>query len=399
DHGDRTGKMNLRLIPGKAPNFSEILGRIHKRRGYKFQKLQQMVRYAEENHCRRRFILDHFGDRAEVQAQRCCDVCLTKNEVKPAPPAESHTYSESEKAALIILHGVKYLKRNVGRKRLSEVLAGSKSKSIFEFGWQKTKHYGCLEHFSQSECRDMIDQLLKLGFLKLVGADYPVLKLTPKGEESLRQRAVIPLTTSIKETPALSGSPIGQIAALTPTHQATLSLFRQGRSPDEIAQRRNLTLQTVFGHLCALISLDLVKVAAVVGADRVQHIRRAIEVAGVARLSSIKDVLPDDFSYEEIRCVVSDYVRRNTRGPSVGETPPASVDSDLFEKLRQYRLQLSKQNNMPPFVFFHDSVLKDLARSKPRSMDELHQVKGLGATKISKYGARILDIVSGSHPS
>jgi ATP-dependent DNA helicase RecQ len=396
DHGDRTGKMNLRLIPGKRPNLSEILRRIQRRRGYKFQKLQQMVRYSEGNHCRRRFILDHFGDRAEAQAERCCDFCLSKDEAQPAQLAEDHSYSEDEKAALIILHGVRYLKRNVGRNRLSEILAGSKSKNIFEYGWHETKHYGRLDHFSQSECRDMIDQLLKLGLMKLIGADYPVLKLTPKGEDSLRQRAVIPLTTSIKETPAPLGSPIGQIAGLTPTHQVTLSLFRQGLSPDEIATRRNLTSHTVFGHLSSLIALDLVKVAAVVGAERVQDIQRAIVVAGVSQLKSIKDVLPDDFSYEEIRCVVVDHLRRNKRRPSAGETPSAAVDSDLFEKLREYRLQLSKQSNMPPFVFFHDSVLKDLATTKPQSIGELQQIRGLGATKISKYGETILDIVSGS---
>lgn len=92
--------------------------------------------------------------------------------------------------------------------------------------------------------------------------------------------------------------------------QQTLSLFRQGLSPQEIAERRALTTATVFGHFAELIGRNLVQVTAVVSVQRVQKIRAAIQDVGVSALKPIKERLPEDYSYDEIRCVVSDAIRR-----------------------------------------------------------------------------------------
>ena len=89
-------------------------------------------------------------------------------------------------------------------------------------------------------------------------------------------------------------------------------------------------------------------------------------------------------------------MRRQKQVGSTEEAAGRAFDSDVFEKLREFRLQLSKQLNMPPFVFFHDSVLRDLAAARPRSVNELSHIKGLGPAKISKYGSEILNIVRGS---
>jgi hypothetical protein len=49
-----------------------------RRRDYKRAKLAQMVHYAEMHSCRRRFILDYFGDPGRPDAGRCCDICLAR---------------------------------------------------------------------------------------------------------------------------------------------------------------------------------------------------------------------------------------------------------------------------------------------------------------------------------
>jgi ATP-dependent DNA helicase RecQ len=44
-------------------------------------------------------------------------------------------------------------------------------------------------------------------------------------------------------------------------------------------------------------------------------------------------------------------------------------------------------------VIFHDTVLRDIAAVRPRSMEELGQIKGVGASKLQRYGARVLSVL------
>jgi ATP-dependent DNA helicase RecQ len=69
------------------------------------------------------------------------------------------------------------------------------------------------------------------------------------------------------------------------------------------------------------------------------------------------------------------------------------VDRPLFERLRRMRLQLARARGVPPYVIFHDTTLRDLARRKPRSQDELHAVYGMGARKIELLGSAVLDTI------
>jgi len=52
---------------------------------------------------------------------------------------------------------------------------------------------------------------------------------------------------------------------------------------------------------------------------------------------------------------------------------------------------------VPPYVIFHDSVLRDIATLRPASLDELAQIKGVGASKLGRYGAAVLSVVR-AHP-
>ncbi len=316
DLGDEANSMNFEILPLKQANLVPILQEIARRLEYKYQQLEQMIGYAQGDLCRRRFILDHFGDTGSAEAERCCDNCLAAREHEAAkavaPPQRDadRDFSEAEKVALIILHAVKHLKREVGRSRLIEILNGSQAKEIFEFGWNRTKAYGRLSQYTQPQCRDFIDQLLKMRYLTLVGADYPVLDLTPKGAAALQNLESIPLDLNVPPTPAPYGSPLRQISQMPLTVQQTLALFRQGLSPPEIAARRGLTAPTVYGHFAELIGRNLVQVSAIVAVGKMQKIREVIREVGTAALKPIKDRLPEDFTYDEIRCVVSDEMRR-----------------------------------------------------------------------------------------
>jgi len=48
---------------------------------------------------------------------------------------------------------------------------------------------------------------------------------------------------------------------------------------------------------------------------------------------------------------------------------------------------------VPAYVIFHDATLAAIAAARPRSTDDLHGISGIGATKLARYGAALLDLV------
>jgi ATP-dependent DNA helicase RecQ len=57
------------------------------------------------------------------------------------------------------------------------------------------------------------------------------------------------------------------------------------------------------------------------------------------------------------------------------------------------RLELAKEQNLPAFVIFHDSTLKEMVRSLPRSLKEMQQISGIGQRKLELYGERFLTLI------
>lgn len=71
-----------------------------------------------------------------------------------------------------------------------------------------------------------------------------------------------------------------------------------------------------------------------------------------------------------------------------------SVDPELHEFLRQWRRDTASEQNVPPFIVMQDTTLDALCRQRPRSLQELSLVFGIGERKMEKYGAQILDALT-----
>ena len=72
------------------------------------------------------------------------------------------------------------------------------------------------------------------------------------------------------------------------------------------------------------------------------------------------------------------------------------VDRDLFERLRALRLEIARARNVPPYVIFHDTTLREMARSRPTSVDALRHVYGVGERKAAELGTRFIEVIRGS---
>jgi ATP-dependent DNA helicase RecQ len=71
------------------------------------------------------------------------------------------------------------------------------------------------------------------------------------------------------------------------------------------------------------------------------------------------------------------------------------VDKDLFEELRAMRLRVARERGVPPYVIFHDTTLRELARLKPADLDALRHIYGVGEKKVQDLGSEVLDVIRG----
>jgi ATP-dependent DNA helicase RecQ len=84
------------------------------------------------------------------------------------------------------------------------------------------------------------------------------------------------------------------------------------------------------------------------------------------------------------------------RGPRRSRTEKESwdgVDRGLFDRLRALRLRIARERAVPPYVIFHDTTLRELARLKPTTPEALRHVYGVGARKADDLGSAVLEAI------
>jgi ATP-dependent DNA helicase RecQ len=93
--------------------------------------------------------------------------------------------------------------------------------------------------------------------------------------------------------------------------------------------------------------------------------------------------------YREVKPPAS---RKRSRS-SMRDTFAAATDSELFDVLRNVRLDLARARGVPPYVIFHDTTLRDMVQRRPKTIADLHDVYGVGAKKAADFGDAFLDAI------
>ena len=70
-------------------------------------------------------------------------------------------------------------------------------------------------------------------------------------------------------------------------------------------------------------------------------------------------------------------------------------DRDLWERLRTLRRELATSQNVPPYVIFSDRTLWEMVRFKPRTLEDMASINGVGVKKLDQYGLPFLDVMDG----
>jgi ATP-dependent DNA helicase RecQ len=79
---------------------------------------------------------------------------------------------------------------------------------------------------------------------------------------------------------------------------------------------------------------------------------------------------------------------------SAAQSGVAEADRNLFQALRQKRMEMARAQNVPPYVIFHDKTLIELAAARPASRAEMANVPGVGEAKLDRYGPAFLAVIA-----
>ncbi len=151
-----------------------------------------------------------------------------------------------------------------------------------------------------------------------------------------------------------------------------LSVFGVGADLDDVAWR---------GVFRQLVALGFVEV------DHAGH--GALKLATASR-----PVLKGETRVEMRRVVPGKRAPRRSRAAQDANLSP--VDADVFARLKGWRSAEARAQGVPAYVISHDSTLAEIARQQPQDLAALARIGGLGAKRVERYGAALLDVLAGA---
>lgn len=193
-------------------NFAEL----ERRREFEYRKLGVMLQYASrfKKHCYRSFILRYFGEWSKVRDCGNCSRCAPDKRVElsaervhqPAkeisvlpPVAKSVSTEDSTVVTLKVLSCILRAKEQLGRGKIAKILAGSEDVSIQDFRSLTT--YAILSTFPIRTITEFIDNLIIEGYIDAGEGLRPVIGVTPKGRQFLKDYGKV--QTLVKATEQL----------------------------------------------------------------------------------------------------------------------------------------------------------------------------------------------------
>ncbi len=252
---------------------SDDIGLVRQRDAY---RLQVMEGYCRTTSCLRNFILEYFGEKANLPCGNCGNCHRGYSEVDMTSDAKW------------VINCIAETKGRYGQNIAIGILLGAKRGRLKEIGATACKSYGMLAHRNEEELRLLIGRMLEEGYI-----------IKTEGEYSLIQ--------------------MGDISRLKDAD--TRVIVKQFEQKEETAVRRN------------------------------------------QRKRSTDSLTSKGFL--------------------------------LFEKLRKLRLEIAREEAVPPYIIFNDKTLIDMCVKSPRDEQEMRMVSGVGENKFQKYGQRFLDAVAG----
>lgn len=154
---------------------------------------------------------------------------------------------------------------------------------------------------------------------------------------------------------------------------------------DERVRQRGHDQLSVFG----ILKDDEVPLLRAVARNMTAHeMLVSTEHGGLALGPAARGVLKG----EQAVAITEPPPKKRSRRERAG-TVPNPVGDPLFDALRAKRAALAKENGVPAYIIFHDSVLRALAADRPGTLAAMGEIQGVGAKKLDTWGGAFLEVV------
>ena len=336
------------------------------RKRVQYKKLQQMVDLVYSNTCYRKNILNYFGEPFLEDCNNCSN-CLNEGEVV-----------DKTLDAQKVISCIARMKRSFGATMIIDVLRGSKNKKVLDLGFDTLTTYGIMKNYSNEDLKTFINTLVSHGFLDVVEnigprGSFPTIKLNEQSLKVIRQE----IKVEFKED------------KVTKSRYVENELYEMLVSlRSEIAKEEGIAPYMVFGDA------TLKNMASVYATNK----EEMLNISGVGQIKYEKygkrfeDIIEKYIEEKNI-----DKSKLNTvSGKSTGlnsEYFNVTTDKKLYERLRDYRLSVSKLEGVLPYMILSSNTLKEISGRYPLDEEQLKDIGGIGPVKINKYGEDIINIV------
>jgi ATP-dependent DNA helicase RecQ len=85
--------------------------------------------------------------------------------------------------------------------------------------------------------------------------------------------------------------------------------------------------------------------------------------------------------------------RQAARPTGHTESDLPAAEQAIFDKLRGWRAETARTHNVPAYVIFHDATMREIAKARPGSLNDLRNISGVGEKKLETYGAEIVALI------
>jgi ATP-dependent DNA helicase RecQ len=162
-----------------------------------------------------------------------------------------------------------------------------------------------------------------------------------------------------------------------------------GNSTEKVTRHRHerLSVFNIGTELTAQQWRSLIRQLVVRGRLRVDHAR----YGALALTDASRALLRGEETLHVREDAKQAAPRKKPRASALGDVPEA--ERDLWEALRECRRRLATEQNLPPYVIFHDATLRQMLAERPADRSALLRISGVGQAKLERYGDRFLEVL------
>ena len=195
--------------------------------------LSKVISFASTSVCRRRSLLDYFGEHYHLENCSSCDICIGTRETV-----------DCTRDAQMLLSAIVRTEERFGAMHIVDIVLGSNNQKIRDFGHDRLKTYGVGKGRSKRYWRQLVDELLAQKVIDKSEGLYPTLYLLPKGVQILKHEACVTMVRVVDNVVDNVVNNVVNNASALPYDQELFELLRILRK--QIAQEQGIPPYVVF---------------------------------------------------------------------------------------------------------------------------------------------------------